>query len=243
MIGPGIQPEVVAGKFGGFSVAAQGFAERAGQFHATIVLVEPRKISGSLARQTGCNIGQNSGRYLMRPSTIFASVLGIVLGTSSPALAGDTSCGSLDIRIKSEIVKGEQKCSDGQFGRIDDGIVLTESIEVEGARFSFFLDHVEAGTRTYLTRKGFDQVLDDGTNFERFDDMTVHAAGKGYSARKFIGVLPGGTSYPCFAIVRYAGNAFSGPRHLVFGLYCGTSGDDIEDARIDEVIEAIDTDF
>lgn len=179
----------------------------------------------------------------MKPSTIFASLLGIFLGTAGPAMAGDTSCGSLDIHIKSDIVKGEQKCSDGQFGRIDDGIVLTESIEVDGARFSFFLDHVEAGTRTYLTRKGFDQILDDGTNFERFDDMTVYPAGKGYTARKFTGVMPEGKTYPCFALVRYAGNAFSGPRHLVFGLYCGSSGDDIEDGRIDDVIEAIDTDF
>jgi hypothetical protein len=179
----------------------------------------------------------------MRPSTILASLVGIFLGAAEPAMAGDTSCGSLDIHIKSDIVKGDQQCRDGQVGRVDDGIALTEAIEINGHRFVLFLHHIEAGNRTSLIRQSFDQVLDDGSNFERIEDMTVYAAGNGYSARKFTGVMPEGTTYPCFALVRYAGNVFSGPRHLIFGLYCQFSDDEIEDSRIDETIEAIDTDF
>lgn len=179
----------------------------------------------------------------MRPSIIFASALGIFLATAGLTMAGDTSCGSLDIHIKSDIVKGDQQCKDGQFGRVDDGIALTEVIEVKGARFVFFLHHIEAGNRTYLTRQSFDKVLDNGSNFERVDNMTMHPAGNGYSAGKFTGVMPEGETYSCFALVRYAGNAFSGPRHLIFGLYCGSSGEVVENARINEVASAIELDF
>lgn len=181
----------------------------------------------------------------MRPSTIFALALGVVLGTTDATSAGDTSCASLDIHVKGDAVKGDQSCNDGQFGGIGrDGIGLTEALKVKGAGFVMFLYHVEAGVRTYLNQVDFEDLILDSSNFERLDSIKVHAASKGYSVRKFLGVVKADNrSYPCFGLARYSGHVFSGYRHMVYGFYCEFVGDEVDAARVDEVMAAIDTDF
>ena len=161
----------------------------------------------------------------------------------SAALADDASCESLDIHLAGTAIAGDRNCRTGEMGSFDDGIAETELIEVKGIGFVFFLHHVNAGLRSYLTRQDFDKTLDGASNFKRVENMTVHPATGGYSVRKFTGITEDDQGVPCFALMQYSGTSFNGARHLVFGLYCQFRGDEVADDRIDEVMAGIDTDF
>jgi hypothetical protein len=181
----------------------------------------------------------------MKSYNVMAVLLCILLGMAGgTARAGDASCSSLDIRVNGDAIKGAQTCKKGQHGNNDDGIGLTESIEINGPDFIFFLHHLNAGLRTSLIRRSLQEVIDDASDSDRIEGLTMYPAGKGFSAARFVSTFEkSGNVYYCLGMLRYSGTSFSGARHRVFGIYCESNGDEVTNARADEVIAAIETDF
>ncbi|MGH6934183.1 MAG: hypothetical protein ACREEE_17335 [Dongiaceae bacterium] len=179
----------------------------------------------------------------MRSFALFAIIL-ISIAWSMSAAWADSACASLDIHVKSDAVSGNQNCKDGQTGGGDNGTALTESIEIKGSGSYLYVSHLAAGVRTYLNQRNFEALVQDGTNFDRVENFTVHPSINKFSVRKFTGFMESDNrSYPCFALARYSGHVFSGYRHLVAGFYCEFIGEEVADTRVDEVMASIVTDF
>jgi hypothetical protein len=179
----------------------------------------------------------------MKNSIVIAALI-LTLFTSGESGAREASCGSLDIHINSGTISGTQDCETAQSGGVNlDGVGQVESIEINGPYYYVYMYHYVAGVRTYLTQTPLDELIRDSTSFAQIEKLTSYPSVRKFQVRRFVGVTEANVSVPCFAISRYAGTAFSGSRHLVFGLYCEFAGEQIEDARVEEVISAIDLDF
>jgi hypothetical protein len=177
-------------------------------------------------------------RHWWRLGALAAALLFIT--TEAPAqFSLTTDCAKLSMRLEGIPEAAGARCSGGEeFG--------DEFIDASGPATVFVIRHQRGGLNFYLEREEVthivkkmvdaDKVQDAGEPFEVEDFDVVR-----YKAKAE------GTTAPaaCFIFLNYAGHVdrTTGYRHAIIGNYCDLAGSAPSDARIGELLGAIDADF
>jgi hypothetical protein len=173
-----------------------------------------------------------------------ALALALVVPLSAPR--AETDCASLDIAIEAPADFSEFTCDSGSF--TGGGPSRTEeSMVASGPASLFVVRHAVAGIHTYFNRLDTRVFIDDGTTFERIEDWAAAPGGNRFIVARFKGWLAGKPDLPlaCFGFSRFTGHVAhsTGFRHLLFGFYCTALLEDVADAEVRRLIEAIKFDF
>jgi hypothetical protein len=166
--------------------------------------------------------------------------LALVIPVSAPR--AETECASLDIALDPAAGFSKLTCDSGTFGgggpsRTEEGIMAS------GPASLFAVRHAVAGVRTYFTRVDTRVLIDMGSPFARIENWTSAPGGNQFIVARFNGRLTGKPDLPlaCLAFSRFSGHVASttGFRHLVYGFYCTALAQDVPDAEVRRLIDAI----
>lgn len=180
------------------------------------------------------------------PSRLSTSALALALVVPLSAPRAETDCASLDIAIEAAAEFSKFTCDSGSFAgggpsRTEEGIVASGSASL------FVVRHAVAGVRTYFSRMDTRQFIDDGSTFAKIEDWTAAPGGNQFMAARFKGQLAGQSdlTLACFGFSRFTGHVArtSGFRHLMFGFYCTALVEEISDAEVRRLIDAIEFSF
>jgi hypothetical protein len=179
----------------------------------------------------------------MRPvMAAFVVALAIPLST----VQAETDCASLDIALEPSAELPDVKCDSGSFmhggpSRTEEGIVAT------GGEAVFVIRHAAAGVRTYFERRDTRVFIDRGAAFAKIEEWTAAPGGNQYMVARFKGWLSGQPALPlsCFGFSRYTGHVAqtTGFRHIVYGFYCVAQSEQVSDADLHRLIDAVKFDF
>jgi hypothetical protein len=194
-----------------------------------------------------CSVVDPTGdRVPMRTSRVaglamVALALALLVPLSTPR-AESADCGSLDISIEPSAGFSEFTCDSGSFAgggpsRTEEGIVAN------GVGSVFIVRHAVAGVRTYFSRMDTRALVDDGSVFGKTENWISAPGGNQFIVSRFKGWLPKRPDRPlaCFAFSRFTGHVdrSSGFRHIVFGFYCTETADQVSDAEVRRLIDAV----
>jgi hypothetical protein len=176
------------------------------------------------------------------PSRLAGAALALALVIPLSAPRAETDCASLDITIEPSAEFPDIKCDSGSFAgggpsRIEEGIVAS------GAGSLFVVRHAVAGVRTYFNRFDTRVFIDAGSTFAKIEGWTAAPGGNQFAVARFKGRLTGKPDLPlaCFAFSRFTGHVShsSGYRHVVYGFYCTALAEEVPDADVHRLIDAV----
>jgi hypothetical protein len=179
----------------------------------------------------------------MRP-VMAALVLALAIPLS--ASRAETDCAALDIALRPSAELPDVKCDSGSFmhggpSRTEEGIVAS------GAESVFVIRHAVAGVRTYFERRDTRVFIDKGAAFAKVEDWTAAPGGNQFMVARFKGWLSGQPDLPlsCFGFSRFTGHVArtTGFRHIVYGFYCAAQAEQVSDADVRRLIDAVKFDF
>ena len=100
-----------------------------------------------------------------------------------------------------------------------------------------------AGVRTYFNRMDTRALVDAGSPFAKIEDWAAAPGGNQFVAARFKGWLTGKPGMPlaCFAFSRFTGHVArsTGFRHVVYGFYCTALAEEVSDADVRRLIDAV----
>lgn len=168
--------------------------------------------------------------------------LALVSAIPFSAPRAETDCDSLDIAIEPSAGFSKLSCDSGSF--VGGGPSHTAEVIVARDPASFFVvRHAVAGVRTYFTRMDTRALLDQPSTFARIEDWAAAPGGNGFAVARFKGRMSGTSDLPlaCFGFSRFSGHVASttGFRHLLYGFYCTALDDQVSDADVRRLIDAI----
>lgn len=184
-------------------------------------------------------------RYLLSARAFKAAfALTLVVPLSAPR--AETDCASLDIALDPAVHLPEVSCDNGSFA--GGGPSHTMEAIVASGRASFFvIRHGVAGVRTYFNRLETRALIDSGSTFATIEDWTAAPGGNGFAVGRFQGRMTGTSDLPlaCFGFSRFSGHVASttGFRHVLYGFYCTALADQVSDADVRRLIDAIKFNF
>ena len=150
-----------------------------------------------------------------------------------------TDCAKLQIRLTGIPEAGGARC-DGDENAYD------ETIDASGPGSIFVIRHQSTIERTYFWRLKAAEIVDRLTASAQVESRSEEFEVEDFNVMRYR-ATPSGKDSPsaCFAFVRYAGHVAhtTGYRHSVVGFYCDLTGNAPTDARIGELLGAIDADF
>jgi len=170
------------------------------------------------------------------------AVLALALVVPFSAARAETDCESLDIALDSAAGLSKRSCDTGSFtgggpSHTAEGIVASDGMSF------FVIRHAVAGVRTYFTRLDTRALIDQGETFAKVEDWTAAPGGNGFAVARFKGRMTGTSDLPlaCFGFSRFSGHVASttGFRHLLYGFYCTALDDQVSDADVRRLIDAI----
>jgi hypothetical protein len=176
------------------------------------------------------------------PFRISRTALALTLVVPLSAPRAETDCASLDIAFESGAEFSKFTCDSGSFGgggpsRTEEGIVASGSASL------FVVRHAVAGVRTYFSRRDTRVFIDDGSTFAKIEDWAAAPGGNQFMAARFNGRLAGKPDLPlaCFGFSRFTGHVPStaGFRHIVYGFYCTALVEEVSDADVRRLVDAI----
>jgi hypothetical protein len=176
------------------------------------------------------------------PSRLVKTALALALVIPLSAPRAETDCASLDIAIESSAGFSETRCDSGSFSgggpsRTEEGIVAS------GSGSLFVVRHAVAGVRTYFNRMDTRALVDAGSPFAKIEDWAAAPGGNQFVAARFKGWLTGKPGMPlaCFAFSRFTGHVArsTGFRHVVYGFYCTALAEEVSDADVRRLIDAV----
>ena len=164
----------------------------------------------------------------------------ILTGEARAQFVTGSDCTKLSMRLKGIPEAAGARCVEGgeYFG--------DEIISASGPGTTFVIRHQRGGLNYYLVRQEVSHIvkkmrdageaLDNGESFEVGDFDVVRYRAKPEGA---------GAPAACFLFLNYAGHVdhTTGYRHAIVGWYCDLGGSEPSDARIAELLGAIDADF
>jgi hypothetical protein len=187
-------------------------------------------------------IGERGGEAMVGWRYWRACVLAaVVLLATGTAQAAD--CAALKIRLSGIPEAAGASCSGG-------GNASYEAIDASGPQAVFVITHQSViGTGgDYLVRLRVTELLGQMTSPQ---SMKVERSGEPFEIEDFDVIryrqTMNGVETPaaCFIFMQYAGHVAqsTGYRHVVYGNYCDLAGKEPDDARIGQLLGAIDADF
>lgn len=164
----------------------------------------------------------------------------MVLIATGRAQAQGADCAALKIRLSGIPEAAGARCA-------RDGNASYESIGASGPQSVFVIAHQAAGG-DYLVRLRVTVLL---STMKLPQSARIERSGDPFEIENFDVVryreTMNGMSTPaaCFIFVQYAGHVAqsTGYRHVVYGNYCDLAGREADDARIGQLLGAIDADF
>jgi len=187
--------------------------------------------------------GQQAEAMAMRHSWrcgLLAAPMLLVTAEAGAQFSPGTDCAKLSMRLAGIPEATAARCSGGgeEFG--------DEFIDVSGPEAVFVIRHQRGGLNYYLEREEVTHIVK-----KMMDAGEAQDAGEPFEVEDFDVVRyktkADGTGAPvaCFAFLNYAGHVdhTTGYRHAIVGSYCDLSGSVPSDARIGELLGAIDADF
>jgi hypothetical protein len=173
-----------------------------------------------------------------------ALALAFVIPLSAPL--AETDCGSLDIALKSSAEFSKVTCDSASYtgggpSRTEEGIAAS------GLGALFNVRHAVAGVRTYFSRVDTRVLIDNGSIFSKIENWEAAPGGNRFMVARFKGRLTGTPDLPlaCFAFSRFTGHVShsAGFRHALYGFYCTALGEEVSDAEVRRLIDAIEFSF
>lgn len=170
------------------------------------------------------------------------AALALALAIPLSAVQAETDCGSLDITFESSAELPDVKCDSGSFmhggpSEAEEGIVA------HGAEALFVIRHVVAGVRTYFERRDTRALIDSGAAFAKIEDWATAPGGNQFMVARFKGWLSGqpDLALSCFGFSRFTGHVArtTGFRHIVYGFYCASQAEQVSDADVHRLIDAV----
>jgi hypothetical protein len=170
------------------------------------------------------------------------AALALALAIPLSPVQAETDCGSLDIAIDSSAELPDVKCDSGSF--MHGGPSQAEEVLVaSGAQAVFVIHHVAAGVRTYFERQDTRALIDSGAAFVKIEDWTSAPGGNQFIVARFKGRLSGqpDLALSCFGFSRFSGHVAgtTGFRHIVYGFYCAAQAEQVSDADVHRLIDAV----
>jgi hypothetical protein len=158
----------------------------------------------------------------------------------------ETDCASLNIAIASSAEFSKVTCDSASFSgggpsRTEEGIVASDPVSL------FVVRHAVAGVRTYFCRVDTRALIDSGSAFAKIEDWAAAPGGNLFMVARFKGRLAGKSDLPlaCFAFSRFTGYVAgtTGFRHILYGFYCTVLVEQVSDAEVRRLIDAIELSF
>jgi len=187
--------------------------------------------------------GQHAEAMAMRHFSrrgMLATLMLFVTAEARAQFSPDTDCAKLSMRLAGIPEATAARCDGGgeKFG--------DEFIDASGSGTVFVIRHQRGGLNYYLEREEVTHIAKKMMDAGKAED-----AGEPFEVEDFDVVRyktkAEGTGAPvaCFAFLNYAGHVdhTTGYRHAIIGSYCDLSGSAPSDARIGELLGAIDADF